>query len=153
MTTHDLSPAFVVVDYVSPYAAHKMTIPTRAWTAGGAHGFGTYEAWDTSTVEADDMINAFIDDLAKLFDGGVRFPQVTIFTKADAVSPAIPRALVVPTTTVGIDGTPGWTVAVQFDFTFFDTAFNAAKLVLLDAASNNNFARRISSTLSADEAE
>jgi hypothetical protein len=41
----------------------------------------------------------------------------------------------------GLDSTPGWFPAVQFTWTFFDSAFLPAKLVLLDAASNGDFSK------------
>jgi hypothetical protein len=128
-----------------------MTLPTRAWTPGGDDLSGTFEAWDTTTVSARDMVDAFAALLQPLFDSTVHFLRATVFTKADNTSPAIPRVALGFTDVAGTEGTPGWTEAVQFVWTFFDTDFNTVKLVLLDAASKNNFARRDPSSQSTAE--
>lgn len=152
MTIHSLYPAYVLMRYHSKYAPHTMVVPTRAWNAlAGTNGKGGFEAWDASDVDAVDMIEELATALSYLqWSDGSAFDDWTIFTLASETDPPLPRA----TGTLGLagqDDTPGYTKAVQFTYTFYDTGFNTAKIVLLDAASNGDFAKRNLATLSSDE--
>jgi hypothetical protein len=151
MTAFGLDPGFMVVDYQSPYAFHKMRLPTRAWSPVGSHGFGSFTAWDASTIQADEMVADLFTNITKLYRPEVTFAGATIFTQASPTASPLPAAFIPFTGIVGLDGTVNWTEAVEEIITFYDTAFYTSKLVLLDVNSLNNFARRSAATLSADE--
>jgi hypothetical protein len=128
-----------------------MSLPTRLWNpAGGAGAGGTFPAWDTSTRDAADMVVDLVALLAVAMPDSVTFDDYTIFTQpleTDFPVPVYSAGL----GTAGTDATPGWTQAVQKTFTFYDTTFATAKIVLLDAASNNDFSKHPAGSLTADE--
>jgi len=138
---HDLSPAFVVVNYHSPYGVHKQTIPTKAHVpTGGTHVQGGYANWNGGDVDADDMIKALVNAEADMMPNSVIFDQYTIYTKADASSPALPvqgNSLAI----TGSSALSGWYAAVQHSFNFLDNSFLAVKLVLLDIQSGGDFGK------------
>lgn len=138
---HDLSPAFVVVRYHSPYGTHNQTLPTRAWNAGiGTNGKGGYLNWDEEPVDADDMISAFVTLESVMQPSTVVWDSYTIYTKEDADSSALP----VTSGVLGIPGTSslgGWFAAVTHTFNMIDTDFFRVKLVLIEASSGGDFGR------------
>jgi len=84
------------------------------------------------------MLLDLLADLASSVPDSTKFSQYTIYTMATPTSPAQPRY----NATIdidGIDATPGWSEGVQTTFNFRTENFNASKIVLLDAASNNDF--------------
>lgn len=152
MAPHLLYPSWIKISYHSIFALHQMTIPTRKFNAGiGSHGFGGYTNWAGSPVETDDMVQALVAAMVELYSAEVIFDQFEAFDMDSPDAAPHPVAVAPITSGGGLDGTPGWFEAVQFTYTWFDTAFNTSKLVLLDAASNNNFALRNNATLSAHE--
>lgn len=151
MTLHGLYPAYVAIDYHSTFAPHLATIPTRAWNPfAGTGGQGGYEAWDSSDCDAIAMVEDLVDAFLPCCSAELVFDKWTVYTLATPDAPPLPRAGGVFVGKAGTDGTPGWFGAVQLTYTFYDTAFETAKLILLDAASNNGFAPRDIGTLSAD---
>lgn len=139
MTVHSLSPAFVKIKYSSAYAPHIQSLPTRAWTPPtGGHPFGSYTNWASVSIDADDMIQALAALYAPLFPTSTTIASYEIFTQDTPTSPILPRAansIAVP----GTIATPGYTKAVQSTFSFFDSAFNTVRLILLDSDSTNDF--------------
>jgi len=88
--------------------------------------------------------------LADLLPDSGAFDNYTIFSFDDPEEPPTPRftnGLGIP----GTDATAGWINAVQTTISFYDTAFNQVKLVLLDSASNNDFSKHTAAGLSAAE--
>lgn len=142
MAVHSLSPAFVQIKYSSAYAPHVQTIPTRDWTPPtGGHPFGTYTNWASASIDADDMIQALAALYAPLYPTSTEISSYEIFTQATPTSPVIPRAA----NSIAVAGTittPGYTKAVQSTFTFFDSAFNTVRLILLDTDSGNDFLKK-----------
>jgi hypothetical protein len=139
MAINSLSPAFVVLTYTSEFAPHRMTLPTRDWvvpTVG--HDQGSYNAWDSTTIDADTMIQALATKLKAEFPVSVSFTSYEIFTMSTPTAPKLPRAGNTMAQT-GTYMTPGFYEAVQKTYSFFDTGFNTSKLTLLDAASGNDF--------------
>jgi len=138
---HDLSPAFVVINYHSPYGVHKQTLPTLEWqSGGGSHAQGGYNSWSGAGVDADDMIQALAVAESENMPNTVTFDNYIIYTKADAASPALP----VRTNHIGINGASlltGWYAAVQFSFNFFDNVFLPFRVVLLDCQSGGDFGK------------
>lgn len=139
MAPNSLSPAFVVISYHSAFGAHKMTIPTRTWFPTSAGGtLGTFLAWDTSTVDAEAMINALVDKLKVYALPSTVFDEAAVYTKATATAPSIPQGTAA-LTQVGTSTatTPHKATSATFNF---KTAGNGnAKLVLLDTPVNANF--------------
>lgn len=149
---NDLYPGFCLVEYHSNKGQHKMTLPTRNWNPlGGTTGHGGFEAWDSSDRDADEMIIDLVTELCKICSDEVDFDRYTYYQIDEPGASPHPVASDTLDALTGIDGTPGWFLAVQFQYTMYDTEFGTSKLVLLDASSNNNFAKRLPGGLSADE--
>jgi len=143
MTVHGLYPGYILIDYHSDKAPHKMTVPTRAWDAfAGTEGQGGYEAWDTTNVDAVGMVEDLATQLSLNCSAEVVFDKWTIYTLDTPTSPPLPRGGGVFTDLHGVNGSPGWFYGVQLTLTYYDTVFEEAKLVLLDAASLNSFQPR-----------
>lgn len=139
MTAFSLFPSYVQIEYQSAFGLHLMTRPTKQWqeSAGPA---GEFETWVSGTIDADDMINALCDVLAVVAPSTTTFTQYVIYNFPDEESdpqPVASNTLGV----VGLEATPGWTKAVEQTFTFRTEAFHIAKLILLDANTDNNFDR------------
>jgi hypothetical protein len=140
MTVHTLFPAYVVMDYHSTKASHKMTLPTRAWNSlAGTGGQGGFEAWDASDRDAIDMVTDLATKIVDYYPAEVTFDKWTIYTLASEGAQPLPRAGGVFTSLDGGAVTPGWWQAVQGTVTAYDTAFNTAKLTLLDVSSLGSF--------------
>ncbi len=141
MTRYSLDPAFIKLNYHSGYAPHSMTLPTRAWIpTAGDNGLGGYESWAVTEVDALDMVTGLVNLMKVLMPTGVTFDDFTIYTQDGADAVAVPKAGAVLAIT-GTEASPGWTRAVQRTFNFFDTEYHAAKIVLLDADSNDLFTK------------
>jgi hypothetical protein len=141
MAENSKSPAFVVIDYHSSYAPHKMTLCTREWTDDASvGGSGSFESWAGPQRDAHDMINDLVVLLAPFFKPHVSFDFYTIYTQAD--EDAVPQP--VAAQSLGIDGESAqtaWDKAVQTTFSFRTSNFGTAKLVLLDAPSGGVFGK------------
>jgi hypothetical protein len=151
MTLHSLYPAFIKLKYHTDYSPHIATIPTRAWIpSGGTHGEGGFEAWDLTDRDAHAMILELATAFSLLQGGDGVMDSYTIYTMASEDAFPLPVAANALAFPAG-DATPGWDKWVQATWTFYDTAFETAKLVLLDAASQNNFNTRPPGGLTPDE--
>jgi hypothetical protein len=131
---NSLYPAFVVLDYTSAYAPHKMTIPTRAWTApSGIFTYGSYPKWDDdSEIDALDMVNDFATVLAGAWKNTATITTFTWYTMASPTARPLPQLA----TTVAIAGTNVSTAqdkARQHTITWRTTTFGISKIVVLDA--------------------
>lgn len=152
MTVHSLYPGFLIIDYHSTYAAHKMTIPTRAWNPlGGTAGFGGFVAWDDSDRDLQDMVNDLVTVLRPLVPTTVTFDGWVQYSMADEEATPLPRAsaaiaLAGSASTAGV-----WWAAVQKQFVFYDTEFQTFKSVILDAMSGNDFSRRDLASLATED--
>lgn len=132
MAPNSLSPASVVIDYHSAYAPHKMTICTREWFPTSVTGvLGSYAAWDSSTIDAQVMIEAIINKLKTQLKTNAAFDNITIYTQATASSPNIPRATLA-ISTVGVL-TTGDEAAVSRTYNFKTSGNGNARLELLDS--------------------
>lgn len=136
-----LSPAFVRINYHSAYGLHTQTIPTLDWAPtfaiGGKGNFGT---WDTIGYDADAMIQELITAEADIMPAGVEFDNYIIYTQATPTADPQPRAsgtLAIP----GAVASPGWNKAVQVTISMRTSNFGIFKLVLLDAATGDDFAK------------
>ena len=132
MTVHSLYPAFTRIFYTSQFGEHTMTLPTRSWVDPANPSLpGSYVAWDTVSVDADDMINALVDTLEPLAPADVVWSRAEIYTMADETSaPVLKR--IFPLTQVGTNIAAAQVQATQHTYTFFDTGGEILKIVYLD---------------------
>lgn len=131
MAPNSLSPASIVIDYHSAYAPHKMTLPTKEWFPTSITGdLGSYQSWDASARDAEDMVMDLLDDLKVFLKTNAAFDNITIYTQATATSPNIPRA----TKAISVAGTAatGDEAAVSRTWNFKTTGNGNQKLTLLD---------------------
>jgi len=137
-----LYPSWVVISYHSTFGRHKMTLPTRQWSSAlGTFGNGGYVAWDDSVRDADAMIQDMAGEIVPLMPTAVDFDDYVIYNQPN---PDEPVAFQVATGSIalsGLDSTPGWLAGVQQTHTYYDDGFFPGKVVLLDAASNNDFSK------------
>lgn len=139
MAPNSLYPAFVVIDYHSPWGAHTMTLPTREWLPeSSAGGKGVFDSWSHVNRDADDMIKDFANLLKVFFQPDHFLDQYTIYTMETPTSKPLPVAA----NSLGIEGTEAsshWSKAVMTTFSGRTDAFGIFKLVLLDAPVPNSF--------------
>jgi hypothetical protein len=142
MAPNTLSPASLVIDYHSAYAPHKMTIPTKEWFPTSITGsLGSYLAWDTTPVDAEVMVLALIDLLKVFMKTNAAFDRVTMYTKADATAPNIPRAgLAIAVAGVAATGNEA---AVSATWNFKTSGNGNARLTLLDTPIPGTWFNRI----------
>lgn len=139
MAEQSKAPAWVVIDYHSAYGKHKATLLTREWFPTGVTGdLGSYQAWDASTIDGEDMINAMVDALAANYLSTTHFDLATVYTQASPSSVAIPRKAKA-LTQVGSSTATGQAKAVQQAWMFRDDEYFQAKLYFLDAPVGANF--------------
>jgi hypothetical protein len=132
------APAFVKVNYHSAYGVHVAVVPTLSWNAGADQGeFATHSS---GVVDANDMITDLYTALAGILPTTSVFDNYVIYDQPD------PDDLPVPVATnslaiTGLDASPGWNQAVQVTMTFRTSLFGVFKIVTLDAATNDSFAK------------
>jgi len=149
MTVNSLSPAYVVVDYHTAFAPHRMTLPTLAWHIDLVNPDGFFDTWDSTGRDGAVMVDAFTDLLLPLYDNTFVVDGYTIYNKplpTDVPQPVYEHRY---TAKVGTGTPTGWSEAVQKTYFMRTTAFGASKLVLLDAWTNNNFGKYY--TVTSDE--
>jgi hypothetical protein len=152
MAEHSLFPGYVLFNYHSNIASHTMTLPTRNWNPVSVTGtMGSFEAWDSSTRDAEAMIDDLVTAFAAAYSSEVVFDRATIYQLASETDPPLPKAAKI-INVPGTFGTPGWFKAVQATYTLFDSAFETAKLVLLDFPSRNSFGTRPAGPLTEEQA-
>jgi len=140
MARNSLYPASVTINYHSVYGAHKMTIPTTAWSAGlGTNGYGGWLGTDGTTVcDALDTLTELCDLIKPFMIATSAFDVATIYTYADPEANAEPHAIV----PLSIDGTGTTTLttkATMQTWNFRTTDFGKFKLVLLDGIMATSF--------------
>lgn len=145
MAENSLSPAYVEVNYHSTWSPHVMTIPTLAWNPGAP--YGDFETHAGGAIAAEDMVDALIEVLKAFIPASVAFDGYTIFTKETASAPSIPRAFKAS----GVVGTApiSWSKATQLTISAKTDEGGDARLVLMDAATGNDFDLVTPSTMSA----
>lgn len=150
MAPNSLSPAFVVIDYTSAYAPHKMTIPTLEWFPVNLTGtLGSFSNWGSTTLDGEQMVNDLVDKLLPFVPATTTFVGVTVYTKATATADSIPRASAV-LTQVGTYAGAVPSKARSATFNMKTTANGDSKLVLLDAPTSPTFDPTLPVAFSAD---
>jgi hypothetical protein len=130
-----------VFDWHSRFAAHKMTIPLRGLTYSVPElSEVSLEAWDTSTVLVETMLDLFVAAWHPTAQVTSAMDFVTVYDYKDALP--VPRAVATKVYgTAGTDDTDGWDEGTQVTLTGRDLLSKPVRLVLLDVATGNNFAR------------
>lgn len=143
MAPNSLSPAFLRMNYSSPFGIHTMTIPTVPYLPPGSPGASADSgSWDLRGAALSTPAKPAVVDLVNLLKGffptTVRFIDFTIFTQATATDAAVPRytdSLDIP----GTQSAASWYKAVQITISFRTETFGLFKFTFLDATSFNNF--------------
>jgi len=140
MAPNNAYQSFVIIDYVSPFAPHKMKIPTKQYSNSAFIDPGTFETWDGMGEAGDSMVEDMITALADCMPPNVTYAGYTIYKKSsptDLGVPAFSKSLSV----IGTSANTGWQEAVQQTFVFRTTGYGIAKLILLDAKTDGLFGR------------
>ena len=141
MAPGSLFPADTFIEYHSAFGNHTMTIPMNAVTnPGAAANLLEVNAWDASSRLWSDMVNDLVTEFLPRYDSDVEFDIATCRTYASVSAPPVP----IGTINLALAGTvvtPGWAKATQETIMFRDTGSNIAKLVLLDFATGNDWAK------------
>lgn len=139
-----LYPAFIRLQYASPYGVHTMTIPMRSWNVDPLNVApnGLFTDWDGIPRDAFTMIDDFTDLLLPFFLATTTFENFQIFTMTSPTAQAVPVSGGV-LNKVGTNVSTSWFKAVEQIYTFRTTVASLAKLVFLDVPTNNNFDRNV----------
>jgi hypothetical protein len=144
MAENSQYPGFVKIDYHSAYAPHSMEICHNGWNySGGSPESGTFNAWDSSEIEADVMINALVDTLADFHLATTVYDFYTIYTMEDEDADPVP----VYANTLGVAGESTeteWAKAISTTFNIKTVSFADMKIVLLDTPSASGFDKILS---------
>jgi hypothetical protein len=138
MAKNSLSPAFIVVKYLTAFAPHVMTVPMRVWSPDTG-AFGSFLDWNSVQEDAETMLDGLVTHLVPFFPTSVTFTEWEIWTKADAAAPSILRTAKLLADQVGTDATPGWNKATEAIWVFKTLDNGIFKLDMLDYASHDNF--------------
>lgn len=133
MAPNSLSPAFIKVNYTSPYSQHVHTVPTVPIVAGAtASGFQFSLRGLALPVDVQAAVEDYIDVLKPFFGTGVHFTDFVAFTQptpTDIPTPVYSGVLgIVGTASSGI----GWQKATQLTMTWRADDFTLYKETLLD---------------------
>ena len=138
MTEYGLEPAYAKIDYSSAFGAHSHLICTKEWNPVGVSGdLGSYINWDGDPFDAELMVDELVAVLQDQHLSTTTINQVTLFTKADEVSPSLPVASKAYAA-VGSIAPPLISRAVSKTLNFRTVGIHAAKIVILDAPHNNS---------------
>lgn len=133
-----LDPAFVRIFYHTAFGQHVMTIPTLEWDQSiGTNGAGGYLNHIGNPVDAVDMIEALVNELADFQPATAEFDNAIIYRQFTPTSiPAPVRAV-----TLGIPGVSASAdvPASQATMTMRTLMFNIVKLTWFDAAPTTDF--------------
>lgn len=132
MAPNSLSPASVVIAYHTSYGAHRMTIPTLAWSPVSSGGtIGSYIAWNLTTIDTEAMVNDLVNNLIPFVPSSTVFDDVTVYTKDTPTADNIPRANAV-IGTAGTGSAGNMHEATSGTFNFKTLANGDMRVVLLD---------------------
>jgi len=141
MTEHSPAPACFVVRGHSPYGSHTASYWTKEWNPVPlvpGNLLGSYTNWLSLPVDGEEMADELVAKLAPFYHATYTIDSVQVVTYDPADPLAIPRAI----KAYGAPGTEvdaGLDKATQILFMLRDTAYNMAKIMLLDAVISGNF--------------
>lgn len=148
---NSVAPAFVQIEYHSAYGPHVMKIPiTGIENPTASAVLLTAEAWDTSSININDMVNALVTEMQPRFAATAGFDRWSVWSQPTPDDdPLFVGGASIGE--IGTAGTPGWAQATQETISLRDTAGKLFKLTLMDFASGNNFAAyTLASTIGVD---
>jgi len=148
---NSLYPAFVELDYITPFGAHTMTRPTLAWTGTPFVSIGTFATHAGGTIAANTMIAAFMAACLPVLTDDSAFVAYRIKTMASPTAPAILVWADSFTPIVGTSTAVGYAEAAQRTYSFYTTGAGQAKVVILDQPNNNSWGTVTSISGGADE--
>lgn len=134
MTHHSLYPAFVRINYTTPYAPHSMTLPTVPITFAVGDGTPQFVLRGLALpVSIASAVAAYVALVKTYYTSGTTFTDYVAFTMATTVAPPLPVAA----GTLGTAGTGSLTTdqdmkATQATWTFRTDAYGIFKIVMLD---------------------
>jgi len=141
MTVHSPAPASLVVRGHSPYGSHTAQYWTKEWNPVPlvpGNLLGSYTNWLSLPVDGEVMADELVAKLAPFYHATYTIDSVQVVTY-DPLDPlAIPRAIKAYGTP-GTETDPGLDKATQILFMLRDTAYNMAKVMLLDCVISGNF--------------
>lgn len=135
------APTGILINSHSLYAPHKAYMKALEWSpTPNVNGAGSIATWNAGTIDADDMVQAFVNVLIPFFPTSYAWDNYVIFTYPTPEADPEPMASG-SLTQVGTSGSPGWSKAVQQTLTFRTNLFGLARIVMLDADSSDEFDR------------
>jgi hypothetical protein len=137
MAPNFIGPYFVNIGYQSALAPHSMTIPTKNWNPGGT--FGTFDVWAGGTIAADDMIVNLIDRMVPFYTATSSFNNAVIYKQLLPTDTPQPVVSIGGIAAAGTGVHTGWAGATELIFIARSATFGLAKLVLLDALTDDTF--------------
>src|SRR5207253_750868 len=109
-----------------------MLIPTKEWLPTSISGaMGSYVNWAGVPIDAEDMLDNLVAELAAQWGSGSHFNLATIYTMADDTAPALP----VKSKSLSIAGTNsvgGPDKATQYTLNMRTAGIGHAKITMLD---------------------
>jgi hypothetical protein len=132
MTEYGLQPSYLRLDYSSSYAPHSQTIPLKEWLPTSITGLmGSFVNWNGVPIDAEDMIDGYVDVAKTLIPTTSSYDFATIFnfdSGADKFIPVAGKSLAVAGTVT--PASPNKAVSLTLNLrTLGGQAF---KLVFLD---------------------
>jgi hypothetical protein len=132
MTEYNLQPSYIRLDYHSAYGPHSATIQTRQWLPTSITGaMGSYVAWNSVPIDAEDMIDAFVAVAKKMLPPTSQYDLATIWNWDSGAERFFPVA----TKSLGVAGTSGTgspNKSISFTINLRSTGGQNMKLVFLD---------------------
>lgn len=149
---NSLFPAFIELEYSTPWGEHVMTIPIRAVPTFELDPADTFvEAWDDSNALIATKITNLCNQFANFYTAESQFNLYSIWTMADETAiPVFKETYRFPTAIEGVSASTTWRKAVQNTFTFRTEDGGISKVVLLDSLSFNLWDKQTDPTGSAD---
>jgi hypothetical protein len=141
MAEHDNAPTSLIVRSHSAFGNHSATFHAKEWNSVPlipGNLLGSFTNWLSLPVDGEAMADELVDKLKVFYPPNYFIDSVQIVTY-DPLDPiAIPRAI----KAYGVAGTEtdtGWSKATMQNYILRDSAYNMAKIVLLDTVNQNQW--------------
>jgi len=133
------APTGILINSRSLYGFHKQYVKALDWSpTPDTNGAGFLNTWDSAGIDTDDAVQAFVTALCPFFPTSYSWQNYVVFTYPTPESQPEPMASGT-LTQVGTSATPGWSKAVQITISLRTSLFGQARIVLLDADSQDNY--------------
>lgn len=139
MTVHLPGPTTFVVRSHSVYGNHMATFLCREWNPVPlvpGNLLGSFTSWLSLPVDGEEMADELVEKLAPFYPTSYFIDSVQVVTYDPDDPIAIPRAIK-NYGTPGTDVTAAWSKATMQTYIMRDSAYNMAKIVLLDTVNAN----------------